>query len=124
MRSLSRWFVFVLAGLAILVLSTSVTAADEAQAAQGPAHPKTNVRVDATITSRKGSEPPVVKTVSLVVVDGRKGSLRSATVPEAPGFPGSGEPRPLSLNLDASPEVDGNRVVLFLSLNHGILEAG
>lgn len=74
------------------------------QVPAGRPMPTRNVKVDVTITDQAGSPAAVRKVVSLIVADGRTGSVRTQG-------PVAGNP-PLSLNVDADVHVTGENKVL------------
>lgn len=76
-----------------------------------------NVRVDVRITSQIGSEPAEVKLLSVLVADRQHASLRVGSVPA-----GGHDVRTVPLNMDVGAEVDGDRVLLRMTLGYGVLE--
>jgi hypothetical protein len=73
----------------------------------------TNVQVELTITDSMPSASPQKKTVSMVIVDGRMGRIRSTR-----------EHSTAVLNVDATPTIAGNQVRLQLSLEYSPAVAG
>ncbi len=86
-----------------------------------PRQSPVNVRIDLTLTDRSGSNPPVVKTATLLLADGFRGSVRFSS--EVSGS-ASGVMRTLPLDVDARPTVEGDkRVRVELSLGYKSLDA-
>lgn len=94
--------------------------------------PTRNVRVSVVITDQAGTRAPVVKTVSMVIADGRRNQVRSTSrlrreVATGPGQPMmiSQELLPLQLNVDAQATITPEkRVLLELRFNYGITVPG
>lgn len=90
--------------------------------------PTRNVRVSVVITDQAGTTAPVVKTVTMVIADGRRNQVRSmsrlrrqsATTSGSPIMM-TGELVPLHLNVDAQATVTTDkRVLVELRFNYGI----
>jgi hypothetical protein len=84
---------------------------------------RANVGVELTITDQTGSAEPVKKVVTMIVADGRTGSIRSSGIVTAPaeGPAGSAgtERRPVTLNVDASPVLaSDNSILLSMTLEY------
>jgi hypothetical protein len=78
--------------------------------------PLVNVRLEFTITDQTGTKPPVRKTVMMLVADGESGRIRTnneISIPLRPSF----NRVSLPLSIDASPEVEGNKIRLRVSLD-------
>jgi hypothetical protein len=86
--------------------ATSRQPAEERQA------PTTNVRIELTVTDAVGGSPPVKKTVSMVVADGRPGRIR------AQGAQHPSDPTQPQLSVDATPTLVGARVRLQISIEY------
>lgn len=76
-----------------------------------------NLRLEFTITDQIGSATPVKKTVTMNVADGESGRIR--TNAQVPRKNNSNLNVPLSI--DASPEVEGNKIRLRASLEYQLL---
>ncbi len=87
-----------------------------------------NVKVELTITDQVGTKAPDKKNVSMVVVDGERGSIRSnAEVIQKIEEVVAGQTsvksnvRSVPLAVDVWPEIEGSRVRLRLSLEYDLL---
>ncbi|MCX6545895.1 MAG: hypothetical protein NTV05_15960 [Acidobacteria bacterium] len=78
-----------------------------------------NLRLEFTITDQIGSATPVKKMVTMNVADGESGRIRSnARLPQQKG---SMSYISMPLSIDASPELEGNRIRLRASLEYQLL---
>lgn len=76
-----------------------------------------NVRVSVTITDQAGKEAPVAKTVSMIIADGRQGSVRSMSQVLVGMLL-----VPLELNVDAKASItDDRRILLELKFSYGVV---
>ena len=81
-----------------------------------PSSQLVNVRLEFTITDQTGAKPPARKTVMMLVADGESGRIRTnndlTTL-----FKANYQRASLPLNIDAAPEVEGNKIRLRVSLD-------
>jgi hypothetical protein len=88
----------------------------EPQLARRQKSPLVNVRLEFTITDQTGTKPPAKKTVMMLVADGQSGRIRTnnefTTL-----FKANYQRVTLPLNIDAGPEVEGNKIRLQVSLD-------
>ncbi len=87
-----------------------------------------NIRVDVTIIDQVGAKAPDKKNVSMVVVDGERGSIRSNAeviqkIEEVVAGQSSVKTnvRSVPLAVDVWPEIEGNKVRLRLSLEYDLV---
>jgi hypothetical protein len=100
-----------LAALVVLSLLTTVPALAQNASASKPEEPRppatTNVQVELKISDHIGKAPPIDKTVSMIVADGRFGRSRSMNNPAA-----------ATLNVDATPRLQNGRIEVQLTLEY------
>ena len=83
--------------------------------------PTRNVRVNVVITDQAGTTAPVVKTVTMVIADGRRNQVRSMSRLRRQTSSMTSELVPLHLNVDAQATVTTDkRVLVELRFNYGI----
>ena len=95
--------------LAVMFLPAAAAAQNTSPAKPEEARPPstTNVQVQVTVADYLGEAPPVKKTVTMIVADGTFGRIRAATSPAS-----------ATLNVDATPRLQGGRVELRLTLEY------
>lgn len=76
-----------------------------------------NLRLEFTITDQIGTATPVKKTVMMNVADGESGRIRT----NADVYRVNTSPTQVPLSVDASPEVEGNKIRLRASLDYQLL---
>ena len=76
-----------------------------------------NLRLEFTITDQIGTATPVKKTVMMNVADGESGRIRT----NADVYRANTSPTQVPLSVDASPEVEGNKIRLRASLDYQLL---
>jgi hypothetical protein len=76
-----------------------------------------NIRLEFTITDQIGAATPVKKTVTMNVADGESGRIRTNADVIRKGVPSTQVP----LSIDASPEVEGNKIRIRASLEYQLL---
>jgi hypothetical protein len=76
-----------------------------------------NLRLEFTITDQIGTATPVKKTVMMNVADGESGRIRT----NADVLRANTIPMQVPLSVDASPEVEGNKIRLRASLDYQLL---
>lgn len=76
-----------------------------------------NLRLEFTITDQIGTATPVRKTVMMNVADGESGRIRT----NADVYRANTSPTQVPLSVDASPEVEGNKIRLRASLDYQLL---
>ncbi len=77
-----------------------------------------NLRLEFTVTDQIGTAPPVRKTVAMNVADGESGRIRT----NAEVYRRNAAMTIVPLSVDASPEIDGNRIRLRASLEYQLLK--
>jgi type IV secretory pathway VirB10-like protein len=77
-----------------------------------------NLRLEFTVTDQIGTAPPVRKTITMNVADGESGRIRT----NAEVYRKNAERTIVPLSVDASPEIDGNRIRLRASLEYQLLK--
>jgi hypothetical protein len=77
-----------------------------------------NLRLEFTVTDQIGTAPPVKKTITMNVADGESGRIRT----NAEVFRKNTAPTVVPLSVDASPEIEGNRIRLRASLEYQLLK--
>jgi hypothetical protein len=108
--------------------SPATPAAQPAVSAPTRTLPTRNVRVSVVITDQAGTTAPVVKTVTMVIADGRRNQVRSvsrlrrqSSAPAGGPVMVTGELVPLQLNVDAAATVTPDKLVMVeLRFNYGI----
>ena len=91
----------------------------EPQLARRQKSPLVNVRLEFTITDQTGTKPPAKKTVMMLVADGESGRIRTNNeyYLRLSSDKGNYRGTSLPLNIDAAPEVEGNKIRLRVSLD-------
>ena len=77
-----------------------------------------NLRLEFTVTDQIGNAPPVKKTITMNVADGESGRIRT----NAEVYRRNAATTIVPLSVDASPEIDGNRIRLRASLEYQLLK--
>jgi len=77
-----------------------------------------NLRLEFTVTDQIGTAPPVRKTITMNVADGESGRIRT----NAEVYRRNAAVTIVPLSVDASPEIDGNRIRLRASLEYQLLK--
>jgi hypothetical protein len=77
-----------------------------------------NLRLEFTVTDQIGTAPPVRKIITMNVADGESGRIRTNAEVFRKGTP----PTVVPLSVDASPEIEGNRIRLRASLEYQLLK--
>jgi hypothetical protein len=77
-----------------------------------------NLRLEFTVTDQIGTAPPVKKIITMNVADGESGRIRT----NAEVHRKNTSPTVVPLSVDASPEIEGNRIRLRASLEYQLLK--
>lgn len=79
-----------------------------------------NVKVEVTITDQVAAKQPVIKTLSLIVADSRRGMIRTdAEAPRLAG--GEGPTQNVPLHVDAQPTIEEGKIRLELGLSYIVI---